>query len=91
MFPHSRVNVLLGRQIVAMPAIIVLGLWIVLQLFSGVGTIGYTDETAGQGGIAYMAFAGLLLTSCFAALAVPKRRPEADRGRLIFAMNATMS
>ena len=70
MFPQSRVNVLLGRQIVAMPAIIVLGLWIVLQLFSGVGTIAYTDETAGQGGIAYMAhiggfFAGLLLTFVF--------------------------
>jgi membrane associated rhomboid family serine protease len=48
MFPQSRVNAL-GRQIVAMPAIIVLGLWIVLQLFSGVGTIAYTDETAGQG------------------------------------------
>jgi membrane associated rhomboid family serine protease len=70
MFPQSRVNVLLGRQIVAMPAIIVLGLWIVLQFFSGVGTIAYTDETAGQGGIAYMAhiggfFAGLLLTFLF--------------------------
>jgi membrane associated rhomboid family serine protease len=70
MFPQSRVNVLLGRQIVAMPAIIVLGLWIVLQLFSGVGTIAYTDETADQGGIAYMAhiggfFAGILLTFLF--------------------------
>lgn len=32
-------------QIVAMPAVIVLGLWIVLHLFSGVGTIAYTDET----------------------------------------------
>jgi membrane associated rhomboid family serine protease len=70
MFPQSRVNVLLGRQIVAMPAIIVLGLWIVLQLFSGVGTIAYTDETADVGGVAYMAhiggfFAGLLLTFLF--------------------------
>lgn len=70
MFPQSRVNVLLGRQIVAMPAVIVLGLWIVLQLFSGVGTIAYTDETADVGGVAYMAhiggfFAGLLLTFFF--------------------------
>ena len=45
MFPQSRVNVLLGRQVVAMPAIFVLGMWIVLQLISGVGTIAYTDET----------------------------------------------
>jgi membrane associated rhomboid family serine protease len=35
MFPQSRVNVLLGRSVVAMPAIIVLGMWIALQLFSG--------------------------------------------------------
>ena len=70
MFPQSRVNVLLGRQIVAMPAVIVLGLWIVLQLFSGVGTIAYIDETADVGGVAYMAHiggfvAGLLLTFLF--------------------------
>jgi membrane associated rhomboid family serine protease len=70
MFPQSRVNVLLGRQMVAMPAVIVLGLWIAIQLFSGVGTIAYTDETADVGGVAYMAHiggfgAGLLLTFLF--------------------------
>ena len=70
MFPQSRVNVLLGRQIVAMPAIIVLGMWIALQLFSGMGSIAYTDETADAGGVAYMAhiggfFAGFLLTFLF--------------------------
>jgi membrane associated rhomboid family serine protease len=58
MFPQSRVNVLLGRQIVAMPAVIVLGMWIVLQLVSGVGTIAYTDESANSGGVAYMAHIG---------------------------------
>ena len=58
MFPQARVNVLLGRQIVAMPAFVVLGLWIVVQLISGVGTIGATDESAGVGGIAYMAHIG---------------------------------
>jgi membrane associated rhomboid family serine protease len=68
LFPQSRVNVLLGRQIVAMPAFVVLGLWIALQLVSGVGTIGYTDESAG--GIAYMAHlggfvAGVLMTFLF--------------------------
>lgn len=68
MFPRAKVNVLLGRQMVAMPAFIVLGLWIALQLFSGVGAIAKTDETtADVGGIAYMAHiggfvAGLALT-----------------------------
>ena len=56
MFPHSRVNVLLGRSVVAMPAIVVLGFWIVLQLVSGVGSIAHTD--ADVGGIAYMAHVG---------------------------------
>ncbi len=70
MFPQSRVNVLLGRQIVAMPAIIVLGAWIALQLVSGVGTIAYTDESANVGGVAYMAHiggfaAGFLMTFLF--------------------------
>ena len=58
MFPQSRVNVLLGRQVVAMPAFVVLGLWIVFQLISGDGTIAYTDESANVGGIAYMAHIG---------------------------------
>jgi membrane associated rhomboid family serine protease len=68
MFPQSRVNVLLGRQIVAMPAFVVLGLWIALQLVSGVGTIASTDESSG--GVAYMAHiggfvSGLLMTFLF--------------------------
>jgi membrane associated rhomboid family serine protease len=49
-----------------MPALIVLGFWIVLQVFSGVGSIAATAQTEDAGGIAYMAhvggfFAGLAL------------------------------
>lgn len=58
MFPKARVDVLLGRQVVAMPAFLVLGFWIVLQLMSGVGSIATTTETADTGGIAYMAHVG---------------------------------
>ncbi len=71
MFPQARVNVLVGNQMVAMPALIVLGLWIALQMFSGVGAIAYTDEsTRNVGGVAYMAHvggfaAGLLMTFLF--------------------------
>jgi len=54
MFPQGRVNVLLGRQIVPMPAFAVLGLWIVFQLISEVGAIGNADV----GGVAYMAHIG---------------------------------
>ena len=38
-----------------MPALIVIGLWIVLQLFSGIGSIAQTADT---GGTAYMAHIG---------------------------------
>jgi membrane associated rhomboid family serine protease len=71
MLPQARVNLLVGNQMVAMPALIVLGLWIALQMFSGVGSIAYTDETTRDvGGVAYMAHvggfvAGLLLTFLF--------------------------
>jgi membrane associated rhomboid family serine protease len=77
MFPQSRVNVLVGRQIVAMPALIVLGMWIAIQLFSGVGSIASTGESADVGGVAYMAhiggfFAGFLLTFLFRGAISPQ-------------------
>ena len=66
MFPQARVNVLVGRQMVAMPALIVLGLWIALQMFSGVGAIAYTDETTRDvGGVAYMAHVGGFVAGLF--------------------------
>ncbi len=59
LFPHARVRVVVpGGMVTALPAIIVLGFWIVLQLFSGVGSIARTDETADVGGVAYMAHVG---------------------------------
>ena len=67
MFPQGRVRVLLGRSVVQMPALIVIGFWIVLQLFIGVGTLASTADT---GGVAYMAHvggfaAGILLALLF--------------------------
>ena len=67
MFPAAKVNVLVARQVVALPAVVVLGFWIVLQLFSGVGSIAQTADT---GGVAYMAHvggfaAGLLMSFLF--------------------------
>jgi membrane associated rhomboid family serine protease len=70
MFPNARVRVLVYNQIVAMPALIVLGMWIALQVFSSVGSIAPTGQTTEQGGVAYMAHvggfvAGLALTFLF--------------------------
>ncbi len=58
MFPHARVRVLMYNQIVALPALMVLGFWIVLQVFSGVGSIAQTAQTEETGGVAYMAHVG---------------------------------
>ena len=43
--------------VVAVPAIIVLGLWFVLQLFSSVGSVADTSGTE-SGGVAFMAHVG---------------------------------
>ena len=64
LFPHSRVRVLVYNQIVSMPALAVLGFWIVLQFISYAGTFSQTQDV---GGVAFMAHiggfvAGLLLT-----------------------------
>jgi len=55
LFPQRRVTVMLGYGVAQMPALIVIGLWFVLQLFSGIGSIAVTADT---GGVAYMAHIG---------------------------------
>jgi membrane associated rhomboid family serine protease len=67
LFPQGRVRVLQGQRVIQMPALIVIGLWIVLQFFSGIGSIANTAET---GGVAFMAhiggfIAGFVLTFLF--------------------------
>jgi membrane associated rhomboid family serine protease len=81
MFPRNRVFVLTWGGVVAVPAIFMLGLWIVTQFINGVGSIAVTDETGG-GGVAYLAhiggfIAGLVLAPVFAAgrpTAITRRR-----------------
>jgi len=58
MFPNARVRVLVYNQVVALPALLVLGMWIALQVLSGVGSIAATNQTTEQGGVAYMAHVG---------------------------------
>jgi membrane associated rhomboid family serine protease len=56
LFPQARIKVLQRQRVVQVPALIVIGLWFVLQLFSGIGSIAAT--TADTGGVAYMAHIG---------------------------------
>jgi membrane associated rhomboid family serine protease len=67
LFPQGKIRVLQAQQVVQVPALIVIGLWIVLQFFSGIGSI---TDTADTGGVAYIAhvggfLAGFLLTFVF--------------------------
>jgi membrane associated rhomboid family serine protease len=69
LFPQNRVRVLTRGGIASVPAVVVLGFWIVLQLISQVGSIAQTSD---GGGVAYMAHiggfvAGLVLVKFFAA------------------------
>ena len=73
LFPRNRVRVLTRGGIAHVPALVVLGLWIVIQLISGIGSMAQTSET---GGVAFMAHiggfvAGLVLVKLFATA----RRP----------------
>jgi len=71
-FPRARVHCILILwyfiRWVTLPAIFVLGMWFVLQLFSGIGSLSYISESAG--GVAYFAHiggfvAGMLLVKIF--------------------------
>jgi membrane associated rhomboid family serine protease len=69
LFPRGQVKVLMGRGVIPMPALVVIGLWIVLQFVSGFGSI---TQNADTGGVAYMAHvggfvAGFVLTFLFRA------------------------
>lgn len=69
LFPRNRVRVMTRGGVTAVPAWVMLGLWIVMQLVSGFGSMARTEQTDG---VAYMAHiggfvAGLVLVKLFAA------------------------
>jgi len=59
-FPHSRILTLIPIfffwTTVEIPAVIILAYWFLLQFFSGVGSIGYSQVS--QGGVAFFAHIG---------------------------------
>jgi membrane associated rhomboid family serine protease len=69
LFPRNRVYVMTYGGVATVPAVLMLGLWILLQFINGFGSIADTPET---GGVAYLAhiggfIAGLALAPLFAA------------------------
>jgi membrane associated rhomboid family serine protease len=76
LFPHARVRVLLYNQIVAMPALMVLGFWIVLQIFAGAGAFFNTAQSQDVGGVAYMAHVGGFVAGVMLTLLLRGRQPD---------------
>jgi membrane associated rhomboid family serine protease len=60
MFPRGQVRVLMGRAIVPMSALVVIGIWILIQIFSQISV--FTAGSQTEGGIAYMAHIGGFVT-----------------------------
>jgi membrane associated rhomboid family serine protease len=79
LFPHARVRVLLYNRIVHMPAIVVLGFWIVLQFIAGAGSILSTAQSQDTGGVAYMAHVGGFVAGFLITLVL--RGGESREGR----------
>ncbi|HEY6074852.1 MAG TPA: rhomboid family intramembrane serine protease [Anaerolineales bacterium] len=75
MFPRQQVRVLMGRGIVPMSALIVIGFWIVLQLFSGYSSIAASSQTGG--GVAYMAHVGGFITGAILTFLLGGNRQRA--------------
>lgn len=69
LFPRNRINAVFLYQIVTVPAVVVLGMWIAMQLVSGYGSIASTNISLG--GVAYMAHIGGFLAGV--TLALPYR------------------
>ena len=70
LFPRNRVYVLTWGGVATVPAMLMLGLWVVIQFVNSVGSVAATPETEG-GGVAYIAHvggfvAGLVLAPLFA-------------------------
>jgi membrane associated rhomboid family serine protease len=65
LFPHNRINAIFFYQVITVPAIVVLGMWIAMQLVSGYGSIASTS--ASLGGVAYLAHIGGFVAGVIAA------------------------
>jgi len=73
LFPRNRVHTIFFYQVVAVPAFVALGLWIVFQFVSGLGAIAATEQT---GGVAYGAHVGGFLTGVVLAFLLRGRTTE---------------
>ncbi|HET6569707.1 MAG TPA: rhomboid family intramembrane serine protease [Rhodothermales bacterium] len=81
LFPKNRVRALLFYIIVSVPAVVVIGLWIVFQFVNGYGAIMVSEETLG--GVAYGAHVGGFLTGVVLAFLLRAVIPFPERPNVL--------
>jgi membrane associated rhomboid family serine protease len=77
LFPRGQVRVLQGSRVIPVSALIVIGIWFVLQLISGIGSLASTAQT---GGVAYMAHIGGFVAGLVLALLLRGSREVQSAG-----------
>ncbi len=80
-FPHNQIRVLVFRIITVLPAILVIGLWIGLQIYLGVFAL---RQQGDAGGVAYLAHVGGALTGIVVAFLFM------DKARYVKTRNSAM-
>ncbi len=84
LFPRNRVHAIFFYRVVQIPAMLALGVWIALQLFSGFGSL--TGEQVG--GVAYGAHVGGFLAGVVMAFVLRSVIPERKNDVLVRSMAA---
>ena len=81
LYPRSRVLTLIPLiifwDIIELPAILLLGFWFLMQLFSA-GAIAVTANTAGSGGVAFVAHIAGFVLGMLGVFAFRKRQPPVE-------------
>jgi len=74
LFPRGQISVLQGQGVIKVSAFIVIGLWFVLQFFSGIASIVDTTQTGGVAFIAHIGgfIAGLVLALLLRGKSTPR-------------------
>ena len=82
LFPRARIQSLVFLvffyELIALPSVVVLGFWFLLQLVDGVASLGLTDEAAS--GIAFWAHIGGFVAGALLALPLRFARPDRAPG-----------
>jgi membrane associated rhomboid family serine protease len=78
-FPRSRIQtavfIIVFFTLVEVPAWLMLIYWFLIQLFQGLGSVGYSHISQG-GGVAYMAHVGGFVTGALLILVLAPRSPQ---------------